>query len=60
MLQKIKDEDRKKIPEEIRCMMSYNGYHAWEIVKEDGDGVWVLCLKCLAKKKIDLEDEEEA
>ena len=32
---RIPDRERVLIPDEIRCEISYNGYHTWEIVKEE-------------------------
>jgi hypothetical protein len=53
---RIPDEARSKIPDVFRCPVSYNGYHAWEAVKEDDDSVHVMCMKCLEQRQMELTD----
>jgi len=44
---KIKKEELDKIPEEHRCLYSYNGFHMWETVRKSPTSEPVLvCTKC--------------
>jgi len=46
---RIPDEERSRIPDKHKCEVSYNGYHAWEIL-EDRE---VLCTKCLEQRLLE-------
>jgi len=53
---RIPDRERILIPEELRCEISYNGYHVWEIVKEDMQSTPIfVCTKCGKVKPINWE-----
>jgi len=64
---RIPERERILIPEEQRCEISYNGFHAWEIIKKDltTEPIFV-CNKCgkvkpinwagAVEKKKDVED----
>lgn len=51
---RITAEERLEIPKEHRCEVGYNGYHDWKQL----DASTVLCLKCLEKRKIAIDNKE--
>ena len=54
--ERIADKEREKIPDEWRCDVSYNGFHAWDMTNSSSvDSIYVVCLKCLEKRKLQFD-----
>jgi hypothetical protein len=51
--ERVTDETRMKIEKNLRCEVSYNGYHQWEIVRQNSDSTpFTICIKCLELREI--------
>lgn len=56
---RISDEKRAQIPTEHRCPVSYNGFHVYEVVKENLQATPIMvCTKCGKIKLIDWSVEK--
>lgn len=54
---RISDEERNKIPADLRCEVSYNGYHTWDILKNEIKPL-AICRKCLKQIRIETQPLE--